>query len=729
MKDMKKFRWFSCLLVASIVLLTGFNEVCAEQVVVTVFNGVCGSSSGQTFTVAPDTNLCAVGTESVVSGSGPWFWRCDGTGGNGIDQLPTDAHCSAYMPYTQSTILLPRTGQIKCYGPPNVDTGIIEESDCPETGQDGEKLMGAAQTDPLFTENETTITDKVYGMTWQKDAAKNGASIPMGIAVPSTRFTNNYDGTLTDNMTGLIWLKNANCANATSDWQNAISNILPEARGLSRPGLINSLNATGLMNENDCGDISNSGSYQTDWRLPNINELASLPTNYSTEANPVINPSDWLNTQGFINVQPFLYWSSTSYFGPHSAWGVYMGVGGVDHRFKYDSYYVWPVRGGQSGTLDVLTVNTAGTGSGSISSLPAGISCGTTCMSRFDKEQVVVLTATPTPLSSDQTFTSWSGCVVEDPSRPNECKVTVSGVKSVTATFTINKYTVSFNSGQGGSTVEALPNIPYNGYATKPANPTKDGHTFAGWYPTIGLSNGGLNPAFDFAEPIKGNKTLYANWTINNYTVSFVTGEGGSEVSSQSIKYNTSATVPTVPTRSDYAFSGWYDSETDLPFSFTTPITKNKTLYAKWTYNLFSVTPSAGNNSSISPATVQNKLGGSTASFTILPTVPGYGVYATGCNSGTISGNIYTTGAITGNCTVTVTAVKRNGNGGTSISPSVADALKALQAYYGGTSLSAADLIRYDVAPVVDGVPVGDGKVDIADVTLILRRIIGIGSW
>src|SRR5207253_4528152 len=55
----------------------------------------------------------------------------------------------------------------------------------------------------------------------------------------------------------------------------------------------------------------------------------------------------------------------------------------------------------------ILTVNRAGMGSGSVSSSPPGISCGTDCSEPYGADTVVTLTATPSPLSI---FTGWSGC-------------------------------------------------------------------------------------------------------------------------------------------------------------------------------------------------------------------------------------------------------------------------------------------------------------------------------
>ena len=77
----------------------------------------------------------------------------------------------------------------------------------------------------------------------------------------------------------------------------------------------------------------------------------------------------------------------------------------------------------------ILTVNRAGMGSGSVSSSPPGISCGTDCSEAYAADMVVTLTATPSPLSI---FTDWSGC---DTVSGATCTVTMSSARSITATF------------------------------------------------------------------------------------------------------------------------------------------------------------------------------------------------------------------------------------------------------------------------------------------------------
>jgi hypothetical protein len=97
----------------------------------------------------------------------------------------------------------------------------------------------------------------------ENDPQRDDGALRKGVILPSPRFTDNLDGTITDHLTGLIWLKNANCPGGPRIWQTALSDVL-------------SLNTTGSMNGNNCGDVSNAKSHQTDWRLPNMRELHSL---------------------------------------------------------------------------------------------------------------------------------------------------------------------------------------------------------------------------------------------------------------------------------------------------------------------------------------------------------------------------------------------------------------------------------------------------------------------
>jgi uncharacterized repeat protein (TIGR01451 family) len=195
-----------------------------------------------------------------------------------------------------SVICLPKTGQTKCY-----DT-YGTEIPCAGTGQDGE--------------------------------------IQAGVPWPDPRFTDNGDGTITDNLTGLIWASNGNIMptrdsgwdadyvfnDGAVTWQHALDYVAK-------------LNAENYLNHND-------------WRLSNVIELESIVNN--AEANS----TTWLNAQGFTNVQASVYWSSTTSANDTDyAWYVNMYGGFVGHYYKSYCYYVWPVRGGQSGSLGNLDIS------------------------------------------------------------------------------------------------------------------------------------------------------------------------------------------------------------------------------------------------------------------------------------------------------------------------------------------------------------------------------------
>ncbi|WP_339257986.1 InlB B-repeat-containing protein [Paenibacillus sp. FSL R5-0713] len=145
------------------------------------------------------------------------------------------------------------------------------------------------------------------------------------------------------------------------------------------------------------------------------------------------------------------------------------------------------------------------------------------------------------------------------------------------AKWTKNSYTVSFNSNSGTSVSNQ--SVSEGETATIPEAPTRPGHVFEGWY-----SDAGLNESYSFTTPVMNNLTLYAKWTAI-YTVTF-NSNGGSLVADQNMQIGGNATEPAVPTRDGYTFNGWYsDAGLNEAYSFTTSVTGNLALYAKWTFN------------------------------------------------------------------------------------------------------------------------------------------------
>ena len=131
----------------------------------------------------------------------------------------------------------------------------------------------------------------------------------------------------------------------------------------------------------------------------------------------------------------------------------------------------------------------------------------------------------------------------------------------------IGAYTVTFQS-EGGS--EVASQIRANTPADQPADPTKEGYTFIGWY------NG--ESEWNFETPVATDLTLTAKWQLNQYTITFDTA-GGSEVPSITQDYGTAITPPAAPTRTGYTFVGWdRESPTTMPAG-------DMTITARWTEN------------------------------------------------------------------------------------------------------------------------------------------------
>ena len=154
----------------------------------------------------------------------------------------------------------------------------------------------------------------------------------------------------------------------------------------------------------------------------------------------------------------------------------------------------------------------------------------------------------------------------------------ITGNTTVYAKWTAKDYEVSFVTEHGNAPVSQ--NVPYNGTATDPGKLTEEGYTFDDWY-----TDKDHNTKFDFTKPIKRNTTVYAKWTANDYEVSFVT-EHGKAPTSQNVPYNKTATNPGKLTEEGYTFIGWYTDHTcTTEFNFSTPITGDTKVYAKWEKN------------------------------------------------------------------------------------------------------------------------------------------------
>lgn len=201
-------------------------------------------------------------------------------------------HSSCRILYA-SEIMLSRTGQTRCY-----DTSGTQIS-CAGTGQDGE--------------------------------------IQAGRPWPTPRFVDNSNGTITDNMTGLTWLKNANCSATLGGVTKGNFIYWPQA-----------VTWTNYLASGNCG--LTDGSVAGDWHLPTIKELESI-LNLDTWYYPLPTGAS------FNNFSANRYWSSTTEPGTEwTSWGgnayivdMFAGlIGGAGKNYELSQSYVLPVRGGQN---------------------------------------------------------------------------------------------------------------------------------------------------------------------------------------------------------------------------------------------------------------------------------------------------------------------------------------------------------------------------------------------
>jgi List-Bact-rpt repeat protein len=214
-----------------------------------------------------------------------------------------------------------------------------------------------------------------------------------------------------------------------------------------------------------------------------------------------------------------------------------------------------------------LTVTTSGAGSGTVSSSPAGINCGPTCVASYPTGTQVTLTATP---AAGSTFTGWSGggCT-----GTGTCVATMSADTTVTAGFVVQSFALTVNtSGTGTGTVTSAPtgincgstcstSFSFNTQVTLTAT-AATGSTFTGW-------SGACSGTGSCVVTMNAAKTVTANFTVPTFvlTVTKVGGGTGTVTStpagincgatcSFAFNINTTVTLTATPAAGS-AFTSW----------------------------------------------------------------------------------------------------------------------------------------------------------------------------
>ena len=519
-----------------------------------------------------------------------------------------------------------KTGQVKCY-----DEGGSEIS-CAGTGQDGELQ---------------------FGITW---------------AAP--RYTDNVNGTITDNNSGLLWCSDANLL--------ATVNPSFDTDGVAGDGLVTWQNALDYVKK------LNAEAYLgfRDWRLPNINELASLVD--LSKANPSL-PAGY----PFVKVQGAnsgVYWSSTTDTNsPNESWVVALEGGGIRSSVnKSDLYSVWPVRG-----LSYMSVS------------PSSLDLGSVAVGANSGPTTVTLS--------------------NDASAPDDLIVNAISVYGKdSALFGINP-----GDGTAGTCGTLTPVIAPGSNCTVTVTFTPV---------VVGAATGTLRVASGVAASPVTSLPLAGTGIAPQYIVHFISGAHGTVAgsTSQLISYGANTTPVTAVPEAGYHFAGWtgtggFVTRSSNPLTIENVAT-DQNVTAIFATDTFLVTPVATAHGTITPNSQQSANLNEVLTFTLAPMAGYYLSSVTGCG-GSLLGNSYPTGGISSNCTVTATFSQIPDGIMVSDTISIADALRALKIAVGLITPTAYDIAHGDVAPLVSGKPQPDGSIDIGDAVVILRKAIGILSW
>jgi hypothetical protein len=178
-----------------------------------------------------------------------------------------------------------------------------------------------------------------------------------------------------------------------------------------------------------------------------------------------------------------------------------------------------------------LTVSKTGTGAGTVTSSPAGISCGVDCTEQYNDGTSVTLTGTA---DGGSTFTGWSGC---DSVNGTQCTVAMNADRAVTATFNLITHLLTVNkTGSGSGTVSSSPigidcgldcTESYNeGTVVTLTATSVSGSVFTGW------SGEGCSGTGSCIVTMNAAKTVTAQFTVGRTLTVTKSGTGGGTVTS-----------------------------------------------------------------------------------------------------------------------------------------------------------------------------------------------------
>ena len=223
-----------------------------------------------------------------------------------------------------------------------VDTESYTLADIYHSLNSGQAAEKSTFAEPEVNPGDPTMfsLDEIYELTRERAPIRKtgqtfGIDHDVGVTWPNPRFTDNGNGTITDNLTGLIWLKDANC--------------------FEENYYVNAELYINLLESGECDLLD--GSKPGDWRLPNLLEMQSLihygqynPAIPNTEGTGKWQQGDPFDNVQFDNNQPEFYWTSTRRSdNTIEIIGINFGNGLIKEFSQIDDWrwFVLPVRGGQ----------------------------------------------------------------------------------------------------------------------------------------------------------------------------------------------------------------------------------------------------------------------------------------------------------------------------------------------------------------------------------------------
>ena len=223
----------------------------------------------------------------------------------------------------------------------------------------------------------------------------------------------------------------------------------------------------------------------------------------------------------------------------------------------------------------------------------------------------------PTPTRTGYTFDGWYTAKTGGSKVTTSTTVANNETHTLYARWTANTYTVTLDAAGGNVNTGSL-KVTYGATYSGLPTPSRTGYTFTGWYTA---KTGGTKVASSDVVSITANQTLYAQWTVNSYTVSFDANGGSVSTASKRVAYlSTYGTLPT-PNRTGYTFNGWYTAKsggTQVTASTKLENAVNQTVYAQWTANTYtySIVYKSSNGTALGTSTVTKTFG---STYTIAP--------------------------------------------------------------------------------------------------------------